>query len=92
MGMRLEYNRTRADDFSSFASLIARCAYLIKTTMRNRQGFGLRQCSLTGRLPGPIHVDHEPLSACSVKQVLLKECAQDFHRRLIKGRKKAGQR
>ena len=65
--MRLEYDRSRTHHFPPNASLITRRAHLIQSAMGRRQVFRLRQCSLTGGLSGPVHVDHRPLSACSVK-------------------------
>ena len=61
------------------------------------------KCALTGCLPGPVNVDHEPLRTCPVnetteggkrlasEQILVKKRTQGFHCGLIKCGKKAGQ-
>src|SRR5260370_8794482 len=72
--------------------------------MGSGQPVSLRQCALTSRLPGPIHIDDDPLRSCSVEQttgrrerfarisILLKARAQSFRSGLIKGGKKTRKR
>jgi len=103
MGMRLKHNRSGTNHFSPLPSVIARRADSLKPAVGSRQRIGLRQCSLTSRLPGSIHIDYQPLLARPIeeaarrrkrltsKQILVKERAERFHTALIKSRKKARQ-
>ncbi len=73
----------------------------IEAPMGKGQRLHVRVRTLASGLSGPIHIDDEPLPPCPVPQasnrvgrgprdqILLKECPQRFHRRLIKGGKKA---
>src|SRR5258708_15999 len=104
MRMLLEQDRAGTDDFSPLPPLIAWCADLVKPTMRSRQGFCLRQGSLTSGSPGSVYIDHDPLIPCSVEQttrrkkwvasqqILLKARTQGFHGGLVKGGEKTGER
>jgi len=95
MRMCLEDYCTRANHFAPLPPLISRRAGLIKPAMRKRQCFRLGQCSLTGGLPGTVHIDHQKLGSLPVeqatrrgkqlsrKQILLKECTEGLHCPLI---------
>ena len=68
MRMRLEHHCTRPHHFSSLAPLVARRADVVETPMGSRQCFCLRQRSLARGLSRTIHIDYEPLPACSINQ------------------------
>jgi hypothetical protein len=101
--MRLKHHRSGSDNFSPLASLIAWGTHQIETSVRSRQCVRLRQCALAGGLPCSIYIDHQPLSACPIKQtagrgkrfaskqILLKERSQGFQCRLSEGGKKTGE-
>src|SRR6266568_421832 len=103
MRMCLKHNCTGTNHFPPLAALIAWRTYLIKPARGSRQGVRLWQCPLTGGSSGSIHVNYQPLPACPVeqatrgrkrvagKQILLKACAQGFHRGLVESRQKPGQ-
>lgn len=83
--------KSGTDHFSSLAALIAWRAHSLEPAMGSRQGVRLRQCSLTSRLSGSIHIDDQPPRTCPVEQatrgrkgsarkhILLKTGAQGFH-------------
>ena len=93
--MCLENHRSDTNDFSTLASGVVWRAHLITSAMGKRQGVCLWQGTLPRGLPGPIHVDHDPLRTRSVRQatergkwfagkhLLVKAGAQGFHRALI---------
>ena len=95
MRMRLKHNGPCPYHLSPLPPMIAQRTDLIKPAMGSRQGVRLRQRALAGCLSGSIHINDEPLLACSVKQtargrkrllckqIFLKKRSQGFHRGLI---------
>jgi hypothetical protein len=105
MRMGLEHDGSSSDDFSAFASQIPWSADLIKATMRSGKLWRVRQRPLPGGLPGPVHIDHQPVLALPIPdasrrgaewrsrdQIFLKHGSQCLHRRLIQGRQKPAER
>src|SRR5579859_4791999 len=103
--MRLQDCRSRAHDFSPFASQVSGSSDQLKAAMRSRKACGLGKCSLSGSLFCAIDIDHGPLLALPVPyptwrggehrtchQVVLKERAERLHGPVIKGCQKTGKR
>src|SRR5258708_3536107 len=100
MRMRLEQDRAGADDFSPLAPLIAWRADLVKTTMRRRQNFRLREGPVAGGGPRSNPHDRQALPSrpneqtgrggkrFARKENLLKARPESLHWRVGKGRKK----
>ena len=89
-------------NLSPFASLVARRADVIETTVRCWQRLRLRQRPLAGDASCSIHIHHRPLRSRSVEQtsggskgvagqqILLKKRAQGLHCGLVESREIPG--
>lgn len=105
MGVRLQESCARPNHFSAFAPLISRSTDLLKATMRRRQLWCVRKCSLSGNLPGSIGIGDQPMLALPIPeptrrgskrwpshQILLKQRSQGFHGGLIQSGEKTAER
>jgi len=103
--MRLQDRRSRAGDFSPFASQVAGSCDQLKAAMGQRQVCALGKCPKAHCLFCAIDIHHGPLATLPIPhptswgserrsrhQIFLKEYAQCLHRCLLKGREIAGKR